>query len=309
MKSGKKHSGDAKRKMSEARKRWHQKHTDIFRGENNPMYGKKPWNKGKEWEKIKFNIIPCPELSYLIGVHYGDMKHMKYEKKSQFACGLQSIDKEFVDEFRRCACIVVGKEPTNIWQTKDKRRIKPLYGWSIFSKKLYLFFSKTKAAHEFKTFIEKYPNDFLRGLWDSEGSITSLANYHDPCLRLAMSNKEIVIYSKKLLNDLGMDFKYYEFKSYRARIGKLHFYNNESIIAKKMLYTLATKKRKNIKLFYKKINFSIIRKQEKLNQIVTYKLIKSCISCGDEFEPNSNAQKFCNNCRYKNGKENIPLHM
>jgi hypothetical protein len=32
------------------------------------------WNKGKSWYKIKCNLNPSPELSYLLGVRYGDMR-------------------------------------------------------------------------------------------------------------------------------------------------------------------------------------------------------------------------------------------
>jgi len=259
-----------------------------------------PWNKGIEWEKRRFILTPSPELSYLIGVNYGDMRHMKYEKKSQFAIGLLVTDKDFVEEFRRCACSITGKKPSRIWETSRVRKgRKKEYGWTIFSKKLFKFFSETLDVH--KPFIEGYEQYFLRGLFDSEGTITSCSNKTNTQLRLSFGNKEVTIYSLKLLDKLGMQFKYYEFNSYKKRIGKKGSipYSND-FIHRKMMYTIATKNKNIIKNFGEKICFTIKRKQDMLIYLINYVFKKYCVICGKEFEPNSNAQKYCNNCRKKN---------
>lgn len=250
------------------------------------MLGKKPWNYGIEWEKIRFNLEPSPELSYLLGVSYGDGKHMKHQKMSQFAFGLVVKDKDFVEEFRRCACSVVGKKSSRIWQTK-----RGYYGWAIYSKKLFNFLSKPLEDHN--PFIEKYPGMFLRGFFDSEGTITWARNNTNAELCLSITNKEVILYCLDLLKQLNMDFKYYEFNHYRKDIGIRRKMGSGSIVRRKMMYTIATKKMDNIRKFGEIIGFSIKRKHNKLMSIINYR--KSCELCGEGFIPMRD-KKYCDNC-------------
>jgi intein-encoded DNA endonuclease-like protein len=217
------------------------------------------WCKGKKWEKTKFEIIATPEFSYLLGVRYGDGKMMKWKKTSSFAFGLNAIDKDFVIEFRRCCCFVTGKSTekmSKVWKSKyTKGKRTDLYGWAILTKRLYNFLNKDISEQMF--IIKKYPNDFLRGFWDSEGGLTICEEQRHRSIRASNKKLKLLLLNKKLFENLGFGniYIYKRFRKYSK-----YFKNQKD----SYIYEIVISNISDIIRFAKEIKFSINRKQKKL---------------------------------------------
>ena len=189
--------------------------------------------------KTKFEIIPSPELSYLLGVRYGDAK---FDKKG-YSFGLEAKDRDFLEEFVKCIYKVTGKK-IKIWRNKRKYFLSKLG-----SKKLFEFMMLPLKEH--KLFIEKYPIDFIRGFFDSEGCIgiykdKRKKNTYDRKLSMCCTNREIILFCQKLLKEMDIT---------------LHLYLRQEENRKK-LYKLEIEKKDEIMHFWEKINPTIKRKRE-----------------------------------------------
>lgn len=260
---------------------------------------KRPWNKGKKmpasfrakirdanrkrWNndpesylKIKYTPVPSPELSYLLGVRYGDGCLCCSNKWYMFKLG--AVDKEFVEKFRDAGCKILntGVVPKISIRKSKRKRWNDIYYCQFCSKQLYLFLSKNLQEHDF--FIKKYPIQFIQGFFDSEGSMSLLSCTH---LRVHNTNKKIILYVKSLLDALNIEMNFHV----------------EKRPPNKTMYSLGTGKRKIINQFYKKVGFSIKRKQSALQQYVESNTMRVCGLCNDIFVLNSGAQIYCNDCK------------
>ncbi len=208
------------------------------------------------------NLEPSPELSYLLGIRYGDIRLMKNENVS-YCVGLCVKDEDFAETFSKSLEKIIGRQyPIYV----DKR------GYFIVAASnriLYDYFSML-TLEDHKVQIEKYPEDFLRGFSDSEGNVgyrrpKARVGRRVPYIRIGITDNITLRYTEWLFNQLFIETRYYEFESYKRRIGRTCVMSDGRIVtAKSMIYTLVIGKYDSLLLFSKIIGFSIKRKAEKL---------------------------------------------
>ena len=113
-----------------------------------------------------FEALPNPYLSYVLGVLFGDGSISLDEAKQEYKVRLDAIDKEFVEKFSAYVAVLLSKEQ-NYAVCKTKRN---LYSTQIRSKRLYHFIESAKEDFaNARQIVEAHPNDFIKGLADSEG--------------------------------------------------------------------------------------------------------------------------------------------
>lgn len=212
------------------------------------------------------NLNPSPELSYIIGVYLGDanitstlrpLLRCKRNRPKRHIIQLEAKDRDFVQRFARCLCKVLDrKKELPIWHLK-----KGTYGTHIGSWHLHDFLSQNLDT--LKPFIEAFPADFIRGLADSEGSVSLIKNRKYPnskwgVVRIRNTNLTLLQYVQELLKRLfNINSKIY----ISAKKG--------SAKNKKDVWELVIQKREDLLAFSEFINFNLERKKKKLNQTVT----------------------------------------
>ncbi len=119
------------------------------------------WNKSKG-PKIFANLAPSQDMSYLLGVLKGD----GYVTKSgyQYHVCLQSISKNFVSSFET-SLKNIGLHPCKIY--RDGRGIYHSVACSL----QFVDFYKNLKLRDLKQLIIGYQRHFIRGLYESEGSL------------------------------------------------------------------------------------------------------------------------------------------
>lgn len=185
----------------------------------------------------------------MLGVRYGD---------AHIANGYIDLvvkDKDFIEEFKRCAEAVTGVSDKII----DKRGY---FRITVYSKILYEFL-KLSLLEDHVLWIEPdYPTDFIRGFFDSEGNVAELSHIY-----ITNTDKEILYYINALLS------MYFNIKSSVTtppsaitRLGKICGFNKSGapIIIRKVQHTLGIHGLDNIERFYWNIGSSILRKSNKL---------------------------------------------
>ena len=100
---------------------------------------------------------------------------------------------------------------------------------------------------------EKVIYAFIKGIFDSEGSISYDRKNGKADLKMGMTNKKVAKCAKYLLFKTGISSSFYK----RTRKNKKW----------KTFYTVSIQKRKMQKLFFQKIGFSIKRKQKLLKEV------------------------------------------
>jgi len=162
-----------------------------------------------------------------------------------------SKDKEFVEKFRDVILKIVERKRgkrTKIWKTVGGYYgTGTYYGFSVCSKKLYEYLRLPLETH--RAIIESFPCDFLKGFFDSEGSITKYDKDHGQCLRLSNNNLTLLRYVTQLLEMQGikMSFRLAKFTKTGNPNFELYTYNPQAL-----------------RKFLEKIGFSISRKQQRL---------------------------------------------
>jgi len=138
----------------------------------------------------RFEAVPSPELAYLIGVKLGDATQSKGTWQHNYMVKLLVADKDFATEFSRCASIVLKCKPFKVWWYEKRR----LWCTTVGSIMLYRFLEG--GLHRFKEFLDhcaKCAAAFLRGFFDSEGSVS------DSGLTISNGHREVLKYVQRLL--------------------------------------------------------------------------------------------------------------
>ncbi len=141
-------------------------------------------------------VRPYPALGYLVGVLTGDYTRSKNGK------GLHVKDREFAEYYAKMYEEVTGVRP-NVHH--DTRGHYHTYEHAAWLKELW-------HSGLWKVVAYVYPLDFLRGLYDSEGTITPHINKANETLdsvrvKLTIGDLAVKEFAKKLLTTLGFRVK------------------------------------------------------------------------------------------------------
>ena len=217
----------------------------------------------KRLRNNSFTAKPSKELAYFIGVMFGDGSATTDQKNQDYSLQLSSIDKEFVEKFSFCVSKLLGKE-----KNYPVHKLKSIFGTNIRSKELYQFVKEIKNDFEkAKPFIEAEPAEFIQGLADSEGCPKiSASNIFLIGVCVANStNMPLLIYTKELLVKFGINSNI----NLNHKSGEQDSIIEGRLITRtKNVYALNIQNFRGTKEFFKKIGFSILRKQGKLEDAI-----------------------------------------
>jgi len=193
---------------------------------------------------IEPNLSISRELAYITGAILGDGYVYHRRSAHQKIVILDVKDEEFAREFYRCLK-VIGLNP---WISYIKRRGVNTFGSTAVSTRFYEWF-KRLTKDEIRGMALEYPRDFLRGLFDSEGTLycswdgqrfigRAIFDNSDPCL---------VGLWKDAAEKLGFSFRTQDWNGKKTK-----------------MYRASLNPSRDVEKFLKEINPSIPRKS--LNQ-------------------------------------------
>lgn len=197
------------------------------------------------------DLKPSSELSYVMGTCYGDACVSHSKITGLYPIGLKVKDREFVEEFNKCVCRILGRE-------KGYSVISSKSGFFIVSscnKRLHNFLCHSLEDH--KPIIERFPSSFVKGFFDSEGWLTYAGRKDRPCVRMANTNLSVLKYIRDLLE---RHFSIHSHIRIHTRAGESHFIGERKITTTKDCYILEILGHQFIATFYDKIGSSIQRK-------------------------------------------------
>jgi|GEM_PF-2156018 len=202
------------------------------------------------------DLSPSPELSYILGVYYGDGS--AYRDGACYLIKLEAKDQDFVQEFgEQLSKIIEGRgEPYHVWRNKRG------YYFTKVSNRLLWEFLKKRDFENHKVVIDRFPAEFLRGFFDSDGGAHKGRNKMS--IYASNTNKELLIYVRNLLLNLDifstilLCHKEGDTRPFRGRI----------VQSKKDCHQLVISGQRGFSNFYKHIGFSIRRKQSVLQEII-----------------------------------------
>lgn len=225
---------------------------------------KKPFEE-KTLKRIPENSkLLTKEKAYILGVLCGDGYIRIQNISAGYLVGLDVCDEEFADEFRRCLREVYGLLPSKKVRRRKSTNFtttpKPQYVINLLSK--LVIQNLLSYSNSFKTKDWEIPlkilkadleikSAFLRGLFDSEGTIRLKKKGH-ACLQICSGNKHSLYIIREML--------------------KKDFDINLKSKSQRNMLILVTERYKDIKNFSDKIGFSIRRKEETLDScLLSYK--------------------------------------
>ena len=219
------------------------------------------WSQENQRERYPYcfsiNLISSSELSYLIGVRYGDGFLDKYSFK------LEVKDKDFAEEFARCAGVVMNRK----YEVKPTRNGK-YFSVAVYSRVLREFLELSLLDHS--EWVEPdYPADFIRGFMDSEGSPKLNGGIHG-----YGTDKDVLYYISSLLEFyFNITSSVTTPASSINLIGKIRGYlRGRPVISRKICHAFCiTGGLSAYEKFYWDIGFSIARKNELLEKLL-YKI-------------------------------------
>ena len=221
------------------------------------------WVRGIKSPHGRINFIKRfdEKFAYIIGVILGDGCIYKVMRNGSYMGGrviFNSKDKELADKVALLLACVLGKRRCYkvIWNEKLQ-----IYVVECWSKHLVEVISK--PIEELEDINEKHPIEFLKGLFDAEGSVSirilSYGIY--PRIFLTNSNLKLLLYVKKLLKRFNINSNIH----INTPAGKLKTIKNRRTMTKKTCYNISIENIDGAKKFAKLINFTIKRKSKKLN--------------------------------------------
>jgi intein-encoded DNA endonuclease-like protein len=137
----------------------------------------------------RFEPRALPELAFLIGVKLGDGSlsrnwHHNYMTK------MRVTDKDFAEEFARCAGLVLKHQPYKLWWNPRRKM------WHVEINSIMLYNFLRHPFEEMKPFLNHCKTcsaAFLRGFFDSEGSSSG------GDVTCSNTNLDLLKYVKRLL--------------------------------------------------------------------------------------------------------------
>jgi len=182
----------------------------------------------------------CPDLGYVLGVFYGDASAPKSKYKS-YKIKLSVRDKDFAKEFSVRISRLLGKiPPYPVLSGREKSGFnkveKEMYTCVAYSKFLWLFLREGNHL----PIIDKYPQDFLRGYFDSDGMINVWGGYAQ--IRFTTSDERVAQMCERALSSI-----------------KIHYTRNPSPLRGQIVISI--RRQGAIKKFGKEVGSSIERKR------------------------------------------------
>ncbi len=202
------------------------------------------WCKGTNdtFNKTKrVDLDASPELAYIVGVYFGDASATE-GSNYRYKVKLKVIDREFAEAFAG-ALRGVGLNPRTGFEN-DRTRTGRWYV-EVTSKGLFRFL--TGPRERLFEVAGAYPREFLRGFFDSEGTVVFTRKSR--ALHVSASNYdlEVLILCKKLLKKLDIDSRIYLHRRKGTPVnirGKMYRYNSD-------LYRIVVQRRKSVLNFYR----------------------------------------------------------
>ena len=235
------------------------------------------------------NLEPNGDLSYVIGVLKGDGCVYSTIKDYNYAMCLTAIDKDFVEEFSRRLANTMNKNDPYAINFREKRG-----QWITIarSKELYNYY----VNNEYIPCIEQYPAKFLKGFFDSEGSIhSSQTNGWAKQWAIECTNNDVELLDivERLMLKIGIE-------STRVLSSKkgtpVPFEGQRMCYKTKDVFKLIIPSRHHHK-FARLIGFTIKRKQDRLDELISTTKempeLYTCPVCSIKFKPNKTKQRFC----------------
>jgi intein-encoded DNA endonuclease-like protein len=215
-------------------------------------------------------LEPTPDLAFIIGIGCGDgsakmTKRIERVGYNDYYVVLEAKDRELVEEFAiRCGRVLNRPPP------KVRLNARGLYEVKVWSKALYDLLKKPIDLGKLKRYIEHCPYCkamFLRGLFDSEGSINEKGY-----IQIDNTNYELLQYAQELLREFGIETLGIKPHGCSKKRGAI-FYDprrGKFYTRKKDNYYLRIRLGSN-EAFYRFVNFTIPRKREKLENYLRRK--------------------------------------
>lgn len=220
---------------------------------------------------IQPNLDPSPELAYALGVICGDGWVAKHRHKSngghEYGIYLKVTDETFAKEFHKTLGRL-GLHPRTRLFSPEREKRKAVYKVVAYSVNFYRQYIDG-GSDWIRYIAQQFPVDFLRGFYESEGSLKKIARWdrRSPLkfrlaysYRLAVSNtnKELLELTEELLSNQGIRLKLWG-----------PYYKGEKA---KPLYHLSTNKQSDISHFLE--------------------VVKPCIRNNIEFEHKVHPREF-----------------
>jgi len=214
------------------------------------------WTNGAIASNRKpIKIIKNTSFYYLVGVYYGDgyaskILNKQYPSTNTWKFGLKTIDYDFAKAFsHHLQNSMPNSNPTSKQQGITKSN-KPIFMCEVYNQDIGIALSKyTKPYSNQLELTHEAARAFLKGMFDSEGSIC-LNKQHKCCgIRLGNTDQKLAKYIKHLL---------------------LVLFNIQTNISQsktplgKPYYIIGIYKKEYRDIFKNKIGFSIVRKQSML---------------------------------------------
>lgn len=168
-----------------------------------------------EKKMIKPKIESSETLSYIVGVLLGDGWAGKVGKKHEYRVALQTRTLCFNRSFER-ALAEIGLNPRT-FEYKIKGRETTFYGTFAHSK-IFVGWFKSLEFEDIENLAKKYPIDFLRGFYESEGNYQETESeekikigkkvrgpyvVHRVNIRIVNTNKKLIMLTKDLMKKIG----------------------------------------------------------------------------------------------------------
>ncbi len=196
------------------------------------------------------NLQPSPEFSYFLGALIGDGNIRRKIHNYHYTVRLRVQDKDFAILFAKAASKIVNKK-IKIRKEKDFTRCGERFLVAINNKRLWEFL-RWKSLTQLIEIGKKFPAQFLKGLFDAEGSSSSKIQFSNTSLLLV---REV----SRLLKNLQINCRV----RLAIRKGEKVRIRDKIYTARKNIYVLTVSKKADIQKFVRLIGFGIKRKQRK----------------------------------------------
>lgn len=221
------------------------------------------------WANV--NLSPTKELSYVLGVQLGDGFSFKYLGKGtshsglfRRNIGLSATDKEFVVEYARCLSTIVGRKVRVCTLPQEAPR-KTKYRATTSCMLIYNLLERVKEDPNGMIPLISDRGAFLRGFFDSEGTIVIQNNGHGQgytySLKAYNTNQVALCLMQRMLSYLGIQSKIcvsHEASTWdKRRDGSIRIRNRAKLFEIRVLARFKGE-------FAKYVGFVIKRKQDRL---------------------------------------------